>query len=238
MKLELPKEGLTVYAFRNYLSNNLLRNYAHLWPLKKVLKMIENNHYDAIAEIGCADGIFLPSLSRLCKELYATDIYEPFIDNLLNVNISNLHPYLDDIQNSRLESNKFDLVVCLEVLEHIANPQKAISEISRIMKNNGYCIISVPIEIGLPVLVKYISRLILGYGKMYDGGYKFKELIKAILKKPDEEHHSKYLGHKGFDYRKIVELLKEKFSIEKIKYFPFNILGPNFNYRIILLCRK
>lgn len=150
-------------------------------PTQKSIQndMIATNNYNAIAEIGCADGIFLSSLSRLCKELYATDIYEPFINNLLNVNISNLNLYLDDIQNSRLESNKFDLVVCLEVLEHIADPSKTISEISRIMKNNAYCVISVPIEIGFPVLLKYFGRLVLGYGKMYDGGYRFKELVKS-----------------------------------------------------------
>lgn len=238
MKLEPLKTDNSNYSSKNYFSKNPIRNYSHLGPLERILKIIKNKKFDSIAEIGCADGIFLLTLSKLCKELHATDIQESFINNLSKVKIKNLHLHVDDIQNSTLSNNKFDLVICLETLEHLSNPSKAISEINRTMKKNAHCIISVPIEIGFPLLLKYLARLILGYGKSYDGGYSFRELVNAFFKKPDEIYHSKHLGHKGFDYRSIVRLLRNNFIIEKIEYFPFSILGSNFNYRIILLCKK
>jgi ubiquinone/menaquinone biosynthesis C-methylase UbiE len=37
-----------------------------------------------------------------------------------------------------------DMVLCLEVLEHIENDDKALSEIGRVLKVDGYCIASVP----------------------------------------------------------------------------------------------
>lgn len=40
--------------------------------------------------------------------------------------------------------HSMDMVICLEVLEHIEDDEKAVSEISRVLKSGGYCITSVP----------------------------------------------------------------------------------------------
>lgn len=42
------------------------------------------------------------------------------------------------------KDESFDLVVCLEVLEHLKNDKKALQEISRVTKNGGYTVISFP----------------------------------------------------------------------------------------------
>lgn len=50
-----------------------------------------------------------------------------------------------DIQNMvSIDSNCFDTVYCSQVLEHVPEPANAISEISRVLKKSGTCIISVP----------------------------------------------------------------------------------------------
>jgi SAM-dependent methyltransferase len=41
-------------------------------------------------------------------------------------------------------SGAYDSAICLEVLEHIPNPSKAISEIYRILKPGGILVVSVP----------------------------------------------------------------------------------------------
>jgi ubiquinone/menaquinone biosynthesis C-methylase UbiE len=40
--------------------------------------------------------------------------------------------------------NSYDLVFLIEVLEHVHNPQKALSEIYRVLKPGGTLIFSVP----------------------------------------------------------------------------------------------
>lgn len=40
--------------------------------------------------------------------------------------------------------NSFDMVLCSEVLEHIANPPEAIAELARILKPGGYAMITTP----------------------------------------------------------------------------------------------
>ncbi|MCK5061006.1 class I SAM-dependent methyltransferase [Candidatus Parcubacteria bacterium] len=47
-----------------------------------------------------------------------------------------------DLHNVQWESNYFDTVISTEVLEHVYDPQRAVSEIYRILKKGGVCILS------------------------------------------------------------------------------------------------
>ena len=53
-------------------------------------------------------------------------------------NINNLSFVYDDITNSKLPSEEFDLVFSWECLEHFIDPKKAVLNISRILKTGGY----------------------------------------------------------------------------------------------------
>lgn len=46
--------------------------------------------------------------------------------------------------NLRFEDDAFDLVVCIEVLEHIADDERACGEIARVLKRSGTLILSLP----------------------------------------------------------------------------------------------
>lgn len=50
----------------------------------------------------------------------------------------------DDLTRLSLKNNSFDTVMCFEVLEHIAQDRKAVSEISRVLKPGGVLLLSVP----------------------------------------------------------------------------------------------
>ena len=53
-----------------------------------------------------------------------------------------------DIQNMKeIEDSTYDLIICSHVLEHVQDDQKALSEMKRIMKQNGRCIFLVPLWI-------------------------------------------------------------------------------------------
>jgi SAM-dependent methyltransferase len=53
--------------------------------------------------------------------------------------------FLGDIHNMDvLKDKSYDTAVCLEVLEHVQNPFKALEEIYRILRKDGYLILSVP----------------------------------------------------------------------------------------------
>jgi ubiquinone/menaquinone biosynthesis C-methylase UbiE len=55
--------------------------------------------------------------------------------------------YLDiisDITSIPQPDSSFDAIMCIEVFEHLPEPIKAISEFSRLLRNNGYLILTAP----------------------------------------------------------------------------------------------
>lgn len=51
---------------------------------------------------------------------------------------------VSDIASMPIENESFDAIMCTEVFEHIVNPREAVSEFSRILKKEGYLIITAP----------------------------------------------------------------------------------------------
>lgn len=62
----------------------------------------------------------------------------------LNSNIDNQPDYCCDAAEIPLEKNSVDTVIMTEVLEYLDKPQQVLSEINRVLKIDGVCIISVP----------------------------------------------------------------------------------------------
>ncbi len=63
----------------------------------------------------------------------------------LDINADKKPDFLCDLMDMKvIEDNSLDCVVVLEVLEHVKDPQKALSEIWRVLKPNGKIILSTP----------------------------------------------------------------------------------------------
>lgn len=52
--------------------------------------------------------------------------------------------YVSDICNIPVPDNKFDVILCTEVFEHIPYPHSAVEEFSRILKKDGILILTAP----------------------------------------------------------------------------------------------
>ncbi|MBU1633910.1 class I SAM-dependent methyltransferase [bacterium] len=50
-----------------------------------------------------------------------------------------------DLVNLPFSDNRFDIIICSHILEHIPNDHKAINEIFRVLKRNGFALIAIPI---------------------------------------------------------------------------------------------
>ena len=53
-----------------------------------------------------------------------------------------------DITDLGIENDKFDLILCYHILEHIDDDRKAMQELYRVLKNEGTCIIQTPFKDG------------------------------------------------------------------------------------------
>lgn len=71
------------------------------------------------------------------------------LKNLEYITADLISPIADvkmDIRSMPFEDNRFDIVICNHVLEHIDNDVKAMSEVFRVLKKNGFAILQVPID--------------------------------------------------------------------------------------------
>ena len=78
----------------------------------------------------------------------------------------NIHGVISDLNFSPLlpfEDDSFDIVICKDILEHILDPLFVLQEARRIVKSDGYIVISVPNHFHLPSRI----RILLGKGLMW-----------------------------------------------------------------------
>lgn len=62
----------------------------------------------------------------------------------------------DGMGHIPIKSNSFDIVLCLETLEHLRNPDKTIKEIIRISKDNASIFLSMPNEYNIWLRLQYM----------------------------------------------------------------------------------
>lgn len=131
----------------------LLKNKAHydrywkfsevinpsIWPQWRITKNFKNKK---CLEIGPG---LRPRISL--KKNYFIDISEEVIKKLCK---KGANAYISDLQSKfPFKSETFDLVCAFEVLEHVKNDDFVISEIVRVLKKNGVCLLSFPIHMRL-----------------------------------------------------------------------------------------
>jgi SAM-dependent methyltransferase len=54
--------------------------------------------------------------------------------------------YVADITDTKMPDSEWDLIICSQTLEHVFDFKKAISEIYRMLKTEGYAILDSPFE--------------------------------------------------------------------------------------------
>jgi ubiquinone/menaquinone biosynthesis C-methylase UbiE len=79
------------------------------------------------------------------KEVHALDISQQAIAYARS-RFPHFHFYVADAANLPFKDASFDAVFCLEVLEHVADPEKVLLEIMRCLRPGGYAVILVPVE--------------------------------------------------------------------------------------------
>jgi len=100
-----------------------------------------------IVDIGAGPGSLINLLLK--KGIHSDNIYAlDFNKNIISLKkkYKKVHFQIADLQKTDYPSSQFDIVFCLDVLEHIKNINPAINEIKRIAKDGAMLIVSIPKE--------------------------------------------------------------------------------------------
>jgi 2-polyprenyl-3-methyl-5-hydroxy-6-metoxy-1,4-benzoquinol methylase len=162
--------------------------------LEMALGLLGKQRYRNLLDLGCGAGIFLPELSRRCRNLFALDIHPhiSLVKEMLNKEQVQAEMVRGDILSLPFGKERFDCIVALSLLEFIDDTDRAILEIKEAAKD------AATIIIGAPVLNKITDFC---YEKL------IRSRVHRILHKSAQE--------------KIIGSVKRHLIIEKIVHYPF-----------------
>lgn len=96
-------------------------------------ELLESYACGKLLDAGAGNLLYRDLLEDHCESYESLDVEE-----------RNGIDHVQDIQDTQLKSGLYDTIFCRNVIEHVEKPRAAMSEISRLLKDDGKAIISVP----------------------------------------------------------------------------------------------
>jgi len=132
-----------------YASRNPTRRWLHCTRRDWIIDTLHRyaaDRFESAIEVGPGSGIYLPVLAELCDTVIAADIEMQYLERAkeLAAQYRNIQIAVDDITATALPMGAFDLVLCTEVIEHIANSTMAIANMRKLLKPGGLLVLSTP----------------------------------------------------------------------------------------------
>ena len=127
------------YEWQAFSSLNPLRKWWKQELLNKVLALADGYGDAAVLVIGCGSSPLITHFSNAI----GIDI-DPGKIEFMKQKAPRQEFLVMDARDLKFEDNRFDLICCLEVIEHIRECDKVMSEIRRVLKHRGKAIISTP----------------------------------------------------------------------------------------------
>lgn len=115
------------------LSNHYYLVYKPL--IRDIIYAIDNYSKGRVLDIGCGNKPYQKLFNDKCEEYLGCDIVQ---SSEMCVDI------ICEATNIPQEDNSFDTIFCTQVIEHVSDHNKLIKEMHRLLKPNGYIILSGP----------------------------------------------------------------------------------------------
>ena len=146
------KEISSYYASENYLSHNdsargltsILFRFSRkimLGRKRRIAETAAGLKKGRLLDIGCGTGHFLDIMKQADWEVKGIEINDPARQYAVSsFGVEVINPG----QIALLETDSFDCITMWHVLEHFQDPFRYLSEVSRLLKADGACIIALP----------------------------------------------------------------------------------------------
>lgn len=145
MKFKSEKEA-QLHHIKNYNSDGVAKNRysrctSEYWLGKFILDSVPEK--SMVLDVGCNTGII--GIMLKMKSCYVKGI-EIVEDLVKKARINGVYAQQGTAEKLPSKDSKFDVVTCIEVLEHLHDPKIAIKEAYRVLKDGGLYVTSFPIE--------------------------------------------------------------------------------------------
>lgn len=224
--------------------------YERIADIKR-LKFIAENLKKEIPEngrvldVGCGNGVISRHLGQFGYDVLGIDISQKTIDVARSKNtLPNVRFEAISAEALTAAGEKYDAVICSEVLEHLDHPEKLLRVIYDTIKDNGLLVVTVPNGVGPRELC--VTRPMLK-ARNNPGMWKFLNTVKSALgfKGTTVQSQADNLDHVQFFTRKDLLNLAQSNNYQIIKFaktnfvedvFPFSLLTKRIKFLQKLDC--
>jgi len=244
------------YAAKQIFCRDRLIAWSHRRRFETGLELARRFRGQRILDYGCGDGTFLALLWATPDRPAAAVGAE--LDEFQVDDCRRRFAHLPDVRFESIAAldgdphrQTYDGVVCMEVLEHVVAVDHVIDRLWRVLKDDGTLVVSIPVETGVPLLVKQLVRrmaALRGVGD-YRGAnpYSMREYVASVfagsaphIERPvyNVDAEMPFHDHKGFNWRVLRDRLARRFTIDEVVASPLPWLGPNLATQIWFVARK
>jgi len=244
------------FAEKQLASKSRLINWSHRSRFEVGLRLAREFAGRRVLDYGSGDGSFLAMLMN-SSAAPALAVGAELDDSVVaecraRLGTSKLDFIaINDLQTSPHDAT-FDAVICMEVLEHVVNVLPVLDRFTRLLSTSGKLLISVPVETGLPLLVKQPMRRIAGWRGIGDypgqSPYTIGEFATSILTTGKRQHVVRpvhvnpevgaFHDHKGFNWMLLKRTLQKQFNIERVVGSPLAWMTPHLASQVWFVAKK
>ncbi len=244
------------FARKQIFCKDRLIAWAHRSRFEIGLELARECAGGRVLDYGCGDGTFLAMLMDQPTVPAAAIGAELGADGVRDCrarlgNKAGLEFLQIEELNGAEHAATYDYIFCMEVLEHVVELETVLDDFVRLLVPNGRLFVSVPVETGLPMIVKQVARHIAGWRGIGDypgiAPYTWREYWQSIfagrrqhIARPIHRHAdgSGFHDHKGFNWMALREMLTERFQIERQISSPLPWLPAHLASQVWLIVRK
>jgi len=115
-----------------------------------------------ILDAGCGTGVITKEIREKCSaEITAVDIDSTMIE-IAKEKVSNVDFRVENVENLSMKKNYFDIIISQYLFLWLKNPEKAINEMARVCKKNGFVV-----ALAEPDYGGWVEYPDMGLGKMH-----------------------------------------------------------------------
>ncbi len=234
------------YANLTRNDRNPLKRFLQRCRLRDALSLTACHDHQAIVDYGAGDGetckhlaALFPHVRIFCYEPCQA-LREEAVEHLAGIPNAVIAAELHE-----LPMGQCDLVLCMEVFEHLPPEQteESLSTLHGLLRPGGIAVIGVPLEIYLPALLKGAFRMTRRWGE-FDA--RPLNVLRAAIGRPPQDRPLSEIApglpyhfhHLGFDHRRLRRQIEARFTLQRVAGSPLPLLGPLINSEIYYLVRK
>jgi 2-polyprenyl-3-methyl-5-hydroxy-6-metoxy-1,4-benzoquinol methylase len=205
-----------------HLRSNLLIRWIERRRVKAILSFLSSGPQDVVLEVGCGAGNVLEQIPS--QRLNGIDLSASLLKKSQR-RLAHCPTSLAQANGYHLPfaNEKFNQLVCTEVLEHVPDSRIVVQEMARVATKDAVIVISVPNELWIDRIKGVIRFLGLGRWLLKGSGDAYNS--------PDQMTDAWHLHH--FDLKLLQEVTAKVLTINRVKAIPF----PFIPLRYVASCR-